>query len=139
MRQRPGRRALQRPTSLVWVERVATSSLDLSAVHVAEVGEDGGDIIPGRRGGRDASHGCHRVVERRQRMLGAREEKEVHSCQEQKGTPLWEWCAIEERQQVVMVGDRAADGGVGRTAVTLDHGGEASEVVGQRLFDEHGG
>jgi hypothetical protein len=72
-------------------------------------------------------------------MLGTREQKEVHSRQEQEGTSLGEWRAIEERQQIVIVGDRAADGGVGGPAVTLDHGSEALEVVGQWFFDEHAG
>ena len=63
----------------------------------------------------------------------------MHGRQEQEGTSLGERRAIEEREQVVIVGDRAADGGVGGAAVTLDHGGEAAEVVGQWLLDEHGG
>ena len=81
----------------------------------------------------------HRVVERRQRVLDAREQQEVHGGQEQQGTPLGERRAGEEREQVVVVGDGAADDGVGAAAVTLDDRGEASEVVGQRLLDEHGG
>jgi hypothetical protein len=72
-------------------------------------------------------------------MLGAREEKEVHRRQEQEGTSLGERRATEERQQVVFLGDRAADGGVGGPAVTFDHGGEAAEVVGQWLIDQHAG
>ncbi len=63
----------------------------------------------------------------------------MHRRQEQQGTPLGEWRAGEERQQVVIVGNRAADGGVGGAAVSLDHRGEAPEVVGQWLLDEHGG
>jgi hypothetical protein len=71
-------------------------------------------------------------------VLGAREQQEVHGRQEQQGTPLGKRRASEERKEVVIVGCPAADGGVGGAAVTLDHGGEAPEVVGQRLLDEHG-
>ena len=63
----------------------------------------------------------------------------MHGGQEQQGAPLGERRAVEERQHVVVVGDAAADGGVGGAAVTLDDCGEAPEVVGQRLLDEHGG
>ena len=70
-------------------------------------------------------------------MLGSREEKEVHGGQEQERAPLGERRVVEERQHVVVVGDAPADGWVGGAAVALDHGGEAAEVVGQRLLDEH--
>ena len=63
----------------------------------------------------------------------------MHGGHEQQGSPLGERCASEEREQVVIVGDRSTDGGVGAAAVTFDDRGETPEVVSQRLLDEHGG
>jgi hypothetical protein len=68
-------------------------------------------------------------------MVGAREQQEVHGGQEQQRTSLGEWRAIEEREQVVIVGDGATDGGVGAATVTLDDRGEAPEVVSERLLE----
>ena len=90
-----------------------------------------------RLGGRRAAHLGHRVVERGERVVGAREEQVVHGRQQQEGPPLGERRAVEEREHDVVVGHAAADGRVGGAAVALGHGGEAPEVVGQGLFDEH--
>ena len=107
-------------------------------MQLAEVRKGGSDRIDMRRAGRDTANGGHGVIERRQRVLAAREQKEVHGRQEQQRTPLGERCASEERQQVVIVCDSATDGRVSGAAVTFDHRSEAPEVVGQRLLDEHG-
>ncbi len=108
-------------------------------MHAAEVREGGGDVALGWAIGCAAADDDHRVVERRQGVLGAREQQEVHGGQEQQRPSLGERRAVEEREHLVVVGHGPADGRVGGAAVTLDHGGEAAEVVGERLLDEHGG
>ena len=61
----------------------------------------------------------------------------MHGGQQEEGPALGERRSVEERQHLVVVGHAAADGGIGGAAVALGHGGEAAEVVGQRLLDEH--
>ena len=70
-------------------------------------------------------------------MLGARQEEVVHRSQQQQGPPLWEGRPVEKGQHAVVVGHAPADGGVGGAPVALGDGGEAPEVIGQGLFDEH--
>jgi hypothetical protein len=70
-------------------------------------------------------------------VVDSRQEKEVHGGQEQKGAPLREGSAIEEREHARVVGDATADGWIDDAAVALDRGGQAAEVVGQRELDQH--
>ena len=71
-------------------------------------------------------------------MLHARQEQVVHRGQQEQGPPLGERGQVEERQHALVVGHLPADGRVGGAAITLDDGGEAAEVIGQRLLDQHG-
>ena len=61
----------------------------------------------------------------------------MHGRQQEEGPPLGEWRPVEQREHAVVVGHAPADGGVGGAAVALGHGGEAPEVIGQGLLDEH--
>ena len=61
----------------------------------------------------------------------------MHRSEKEQGASLREWRAVEERQDLLIVGDGTADGGVGGAAVPFDGGGKAPEVVGQGLLDEH--
>jgi hypothetical protein len=47
--------------------------------------------------------------------------------------------AGKERQHIVVLSDGAADGGIGGAAISVDHGGEVTELVAERLLDEHAG
>ena len=71
-------------------------------------------------------------------MLRAGQQEVVHGGQQQQGAALGERGTVEERQHVAVVGDAAADGGVGPAPVVLHDGGETTEVVGQRELDQHG-
>ena len=75
---------------------------------------------------------------RGQRVLDAGEEQEVHGRQQQERPALGEWCSVEEGEHLVIFGHGPADDRVGGAAVPLDDRSEGPEMVGQRLFDEHG-
>jgi hypothetical protein len=72
-------------------------------------------------------------------MLSAGEEEEVHGRQEQQRASLGDRRAGKERQHIVVLSDGAADGGIGGAAISVDHGGEVTELVAERLLDEHAG
>jgi pyruvate/2-oxoglutarate/acetoin dehydrogenase E1 component len=110
---------------------------DLAAVHAAEVGECHGDVPLRRWFVRPAADEADSVVEIGQWVLYPRKKEEVHGRQEQERTPLEKGCIVEQRQHVVIVGDGAADCGVGGAAVTLSGLGEGSEVIAQRLISVH--
>ena len=63
---------------------------------------------------RSEANGCS-VPARSRKCTAARRSKRAS---------LGERCAVEQRQDVVVVGDGSADGGVGGTAVTFDSGGK---------------
>ena len=137
MWQSPGSSPVQRPTSLVWVERVATRCSISARCTRQKSANAAADVTVGRGCVGDAAHEGHRVVVGGERVLGPREEQPVHGGQEEQGAPLGERRAVEEGQDVGIVGDAPADGGVGAAAVALDRGGERPEVARERLVDEH--
>ena len=61
----------------------------------------------------------------------------MHGRQQQQRAPLGERGPVQEREHVFVVGHAAADGGVRDAAVAFDHGGEATELLAQRLLDQH--
>ena len=61
----------------------------------------------------------------------------MHRGEQEERAALGQRGPVEERQDLVVVGHGPADGGVGRAAVAFDHGGEAPEVIGQWLLDQH--
>ncbi len=110
---------------------------ELTAMGPAEVREGRPRICTGGGGIVRAAHGAHRVVEAGERVLRAREEEVVHGGQQNERPALGEWGPFEDGEHVLVVGHPAADGGVGGRAIALGHGGEAAEVVGEWLLDEH--
>ncbi len=72
-------------------------------------------------------------------MLGPGQQEIVHRGQQDEGTALGQGCVVEDGQHLVVLRHVAADGRVDGAPVTLGHGGEGAEVVGQRLVDEHAG
>ncbi len=111
--------------------------LDRGSVEAAEVGERRRDVTSGRRSEGDTAHEGHGVVVGGERVLGAGEKERMHGGQQQERAPLGERRAVEQGQDFCVVGDAAADGGVGAAAVALDRGRERQEVTGERLVDEH--
>ena len=85
----------------------------------------------------DAADAGHRVVVGGQGMVGSRQEQVVHRGQQDEGPALGQRRVVEQGEHLVVVRHAAADGRVDGAPVTLGHGGEAAEVVGQRLVDEH--
>ena len=125
-------------TDLVGLGRTGgDQSLELDATATAKVGEDRRDVTRRWRSGRGTLHEADRVVERGQRVSGAREQEVVHRRQQKQGAALGERSSTQECEHFFVVGHAAADGGVGDAAVTFDHGGEVTELLAQWFLDRH--
>ena len=127
---------MQRPTSLVCVLRFGDQRLQLGAVRPAKIGEVGGGVARRHGPGGGPEDVGHRVVVRGQRVRHARQKQVVHGRQQQERAALGERCAVEQRKHLGVVGCGATDGRVDGAAVALDDGGEAAEVVRERLVDQ---
>jgi hypothetical protein len=72
-------------------------------------------------------------------VLGAGKEEEVHGRQQQQWAPLGDRRTGQERKHIFVLGGGAADGGIGDATIAVDHDGEVTELVAERLLDEHAG
>ena len=137
---------MQRPTSFVWVVRVAMSRSSSRRCSSQKSAKTAPTSTPEAASG-DAANVRHRVVVGGQRVVRSREKKEVHGGEQQERAPLGERSVVEQREDACVVGDAAADGWVDGAAVTLDHGGEgrgsgrpaaARRARGQKLAGSSG-
>ncbi len=96
MWQSAGSSAVQRPTSLVWVVRVATSCSSSPRCSRQKSAKTGATSAGGLVG--DAAHARHGVVVGGQGVLGARQKEEVHRGEQEERPALRQRGGVEERR-----------------------------------------